>query len=92
MPSLGGERMPVDESSPLSKESLYAGLIEDQDWHDHERPAMTALNSTGSSLATTKNADVAQISVGQRMLSATAGSILTSLLGRFYSFLASKSI
>ncbi|KAH8704817.1 putative mitochondrial carrier protein [Talaromyces proteolyticus] len=41
---------------------------------------MTAVPSNGGSLAATGAGDVAQISVGQRMMSATWGSILTSLL------------
>jgi hypothetical protein len=78
--------MPSDKHSPLPEESPYTGLIEDQDWHDHERPAMSALTSTGSPLAATQNGNGdTQISVSQRMLSATAGSILTSLLGTFLS-------
>lgn len=70
------------KSSPPAEGSLYAEFVEDQDWHDHETRAMTPLNSTGSPLAATaQNGQVGQISVGQRMLSATGGSILTALLG-----------
>ncbi|PCG98777.1 Mitochondrial substrate/solute carrier [Penicillium occitanis (nom. inval.)] len=69
------------KSSPPAEGSLYAEFVEDQDWHDHETRAMTPLNSTGSPLAATaQNGQVGQISVGQRMLSATGGSILTALL------------
>lgn len=72
--------MPADKSSPQSEGSLYAGFVEDRDWHDHENPAMAAPNSIGSPITATQDSDVAQITVGQRMLSATGGSILTSLL------------
>lgn len=76
----------VDTPSPPAEGSSYAEFVEDQDWHDHETRAMTPLNSTGSPLAATaQNGQVGQISVGQRMLSATGGSILTALLGWLFS-------
>jgi hypothetical protein len=42
---------------------------------------MTTLSSNGGPLAATANGDTIQVSAGQRMLSATWGSVLTSLLG-----------
>lgn len=80
--STQGRRSRLDKSSPPVEGSLYAEFVEDQDWHDHETRAMTSVKSTGSPLAAaTQNGAVGQISVGQRMLSATGGSILTALLG-----------
>lgn len=80
--STQGRHSRLDKSSPQAEEGLYAEFVEDRDWHDHETRAMTPLNSTGSPLAAAaQNEEPAQISVGQRMLSATGGSILTSLLG-----------
>lgn len=82
--STQGRPSRLDKSSPPAEGSLYAEFVEDQDWHDHETRAMTPLNSSGSPLAATaENGQVGQISVGQRMLSATGGSILTALLGWF---------
>lgn len=83
--------MPVlnahNKSPPLPEESLYADFTKDPDWHDHETSTMTTLDSNGGPTAATPDDDVAQISLVQKMLSATGGSILTSLLGWFFCFL-----
>ncbi|EED23484.1 mitochondrial carrier protein, putative [Talaromyces stipitatus ATCC 10500] len=82
--STQGRHSRLDKSSPLAEGSLHAEFAEHRDWHDHETRAMASLNSTGSPLAAAaaaaQGSEPAQISVGQRMLSATGGSILTSLL------------
>lgn len=83
MPTLGGS----NRYPPLSDGYSNADFIKDSDWHDHETPAMTALNSKAGSLAAASDSDIPQITVGQRMLSATGGSILTALLGEFPCFL-----
>lgn len=87
-------RFDNSSSSPPAERSLYAEFANDHDWHDHETTAMTSLNSTGSPLAAVNtpsagahDTEPVQISVGQRMLSATGGSILTSLLGKCFLFI-----
>lgn len=73
----------LNARQPHAENQAYPDItLNDQEWDDHEKRTMTdtRLNS-GRLAATTQGSDVVQISVGQRMMSATWGSILTSLLG-----------
>ncbi|CRG84578.1 Mitochondrial carrier protein MTM1 [Talaromyces islandicus] len=71
----------LDAHPPHAEHQAYPGItLSGQEWDDHEQRAMTDTRLNSGRLAATQASDVVQISVGQRMMSATWGSILTSLL------------
>jgi solute carrier family 25 protein 39/40 len=73
----------LDARPPHTENQAYPDItLNGQERDDHEKRTMTDTRfNSGPLAATTQGSDVVQISVGQRMMSATWGSILTSLLG-----------
>jgi solute carrier family 25 protein 39/40 len=72
----------LDARPPHAENQAYPDItLNGQEWNDHEKRTMTDTRFKSGPLAATQASDVVQISVGQRMMSATWGSILTSLLG-----------
>ncbi|KAL1970134.1 hypothetical protein VTN77DRAFT_6539 [Rasamsonia byssochlamydoides] len=58
----------------------HADGIERQEWNHYEKPAMASSSANSGPLAANGGVDIEQISASQKMLSATWGSLLTSLL------------
>lgn len=72
----------LDARPPHAEHQAYPdNTLNGQAWDDHEKRTMTDNRFNSGPLAAAQASDVVQISVGQRMMSATWGSILTSLLG-----------